>query len=76
MSQPVTVRGSRTVELEFPGNGAPVFTVENRSSEVWVDDISVYTFVTDGELYSMDGEELSCLEAVRNLNRSLGSAGE
>lgn len=76
MSQPVTVRGSRTVELEFPGNGAPVFTVENRSSEVWVDDISVYTFVTDGELYGMDGEELSCLEAVRNLNRSLGSAGE
>ena len=76
MSKSVSVKGSRTVELEFPGNGAPVFTVENRGAEVWLDDIFVYTFVTDGELYGMDGEPLACLEAVRNLNRSLGVAGE
>ena len=44
-------------------------------TEAWVDDIFVYTFVTDGELYGMDGEPLACLEAVRNLNRSL-VAGE
>lgn len=40
--------------------------------DVWLDDICVYNFVQDGQLYDMDRNELPCLEGVRELNRLLG----
>ena len=38
---------------------------------VYVDNIQVYTHVTEGKLYDIDGNPDSCLEAVRTLNASL-----
>lgn len=42
------------------------------AGEVWLDNICVYNFVQDGQLYDMDGNELACLDGIRELNRMLG----
>ena len=73
MSKSVNVTGERTVDLEFTAPSFSALTIENRGAEVWVDDISVYTFVTRGEVYEMDGEPGPCLEAVRQMNQALGT---
>lgn len=39
--------------------------------DVYLDNICLYNFVQDGQLYDLDGNELSCLEGVRELNRML-----
>lgn len=39
--------------------------------DVYVDNISVYNFVQDGQLYDLDGQELPCLEGIRSLNQML-----
>ena len=38
---------------------------------VRIDDVKVYSFVTEGGIYHMDGTPGPCLEAVRTLNRLL-----
>ncbi len=73
VSKSVNVNGERTVDLEFGPLTSTTLTIENRGAEAWVDDVSVYTFVTHGELYGMDGEPGPCLEAVRQMNQALGS---
>lgn len=71
MSKSVNVNGQRTVDLEFGPLSAASLTIENRGAEVWVDDVSVYTFVTHGELYGIDGEPESSLESIRRMNQAL-----
>ena len=39
--------------------------------DVYLDNINVYNFVQDGQIYDLDGNELSCLAGVRELNRRL-----
>ena len=73
MSKSVNVTGERTVDLEFAAPSFSTLTIDNRGAEVWLDDISVYTFVTRGELYEMDGKPGPCLEAVRQMNQALGT---
>ena len=39
--------------------------------DVYVDNISVYNFVQDGQIYDLDGRELPCAEGIRKLNQML-----
>jgi len=73
--------GSRTEEVIVDGKGTfdlnfgklEYGTVQFRATdELWLDNICVYNFVQDGQLYGMNGEELSCLEGIRTLNQMLG----
>lgn len=41
------------------------------NGDVYLDNIEVYNFIQDGQLYGIDGEELSCLEPIRQLNSML-----
>lgn len=77
----VSVRlGSRTEEVlvdketQFDLNfGTTEYErVEFRArDEVYLDNICVYNFVQDGQVYDLDGNGLSCLEGLRTLNRLL-----
>ncbi len=73
--------GSRTEEVIVDGKGTfdlnfgklEYGTVQFRATdELWLDNICVYNFVQDGQLYGLNGEELSCLEGIRTLNQMLG----
>ena len=47
-------------------------TVKIRADgEVWLDNIEVYNFIQDGQLYDTEGNELGCLEAMRQLNEEM-----
>ena len=69
-TEEVMVDGKGTFDLNFGKleYGAVRFAA---ADELWLDNISVYNFVQDGQLYGMDGEELGCLEGIRALNRML-----
>ena len=47
-------------------------TIENSGASLYVDDVKVYTWITEGEIYGFDGQPGSCLEALRQLNEELG----
>ena len=40
-------------------------------AKVYVDNISVYNFVQDGQIYDLDGQELPCAAGIRALNQML-----
>ncbi len=66
------INGSRAVELQFSNCSAGDITISVSSgSPVYVDDIQVYTFVTQGELYNLDGTEGPCIDALRRMNQNL-----
>lgn len=77
----VSVRlGYRTEEIlvdgetQFDLNFGPIEydRVEFRArDEVYLDNICVYNFVQDGQVYDLDGNALSCLDGLRTLNRLL-----
>lgn len=69
-SQTVAVNGKQQIFLEFPADCLGEFSISSDRT-VYVDNIQVYTHVTEGKLYNMDGSPDSCLEAVRTLNASL-----
>jgi hypothetical protein len=66
----IQISGKRDVDLNF---GRCEFDQISFSTDgyVYLDDISIYNFVQDGQLYGQDGEELSCLGAIRSLNAQL-----
>lgn len=70
VSKLVNVKGSTQVELDFGELDFTKITIAC-DDEVFLDNINVYTYEQDGQLYGLDGEELSCIEAVRALNDSL-----
>ena len=45
--------------------------VFSTDGEVYLDNLYVYDFVQDGQLYSMDNDELGCLAGVQTLNQEL-----
>lgn len=69
-SQTRTVQGKQQIVLEFPMGSLGEFSISSDRA-VYVDNIQVYTHVTEGKLYDIDGNPDSCLEAVRTLNASL-----
>ena len=66
----IAVKGNQKVSLEFAG-GLPGELSITADDQIYVDNIQAYTFVTEGKLYDMDGNEESCIEAVRTLNQKL-----
>ncbi len=69
-SKTTGVQGKQQVYLEFPQDSLGEFSISSDKA-VYVDNIQVYTHVTEGKLYDMDGNPDVCLEAVRALNGSL-----
>lgn len=68
----VDVKEERRVELKFSNCQPSDFTISVSGGKgACVDDIQVYTFVTQGELYNMDGSEGKCIEALRLMNQKL-----
>ncbi len=74
------ILGSETQEVMVDGKGwydlnfgsAEYRQVRFRADgDVYLDNINVYNFVQDGQIYDLDGNELSCLAGVRELNRRL-----
>lgn len=58
-----------TVELVFENGGTGlVFTADGLC---YIDNVKVYNRVQEGQLYDLDGEEGTCIEAIRKLNRKL-----
>ncbi len=70
----ITVFGKEQFDLNF---GCLEYgQVEFRSDgDVYLDNIYVYNFVQQGELYDLDGNELDCLDGIRKLNQSLEDFG-
>lgn len=64
----VEVHGKQEVDLNFGKISAYNFVSFTSSGVVYLDNIQVYNFVQDGQLYGLDGEELGCLDAMRRLN--------
>ena len=68
----VDVKEERKVELKFSNCRPSDFTISVSGGKgAYVDDVQVYTFVTQGELYNMDGSEGKCIEALRLMNQKL-----
>lgn len=68
----VDVKEKRMVELKFTNCQPTDLTISVSGGKgAFVDDIQVYTFVTRGELYDMDGSEGKCIEALRLMNQKL-----
>ncbi|MCD8084664.1 MAG: hypothetical protein LUE86_14450 [Clostridiales bacterium] len=69
-SREVTVDGRQTFDLDLGKLNYSIleFTADG---EVWLDNIQVYNFVQDGQLYDMDGAPLSCLDSMRTLNAQM-----
>ena len=70
VSKLVNVKGDTQVDLDFGPLNFTKITIAC-DDEVYIDNVNVFTYEQDGQLYSLDGEELSCIEAVRELNDSL-----
>ena len=65
----VNIDGSQDYFLEFAGRDNQI--TFSADGTVYVDNVNVYDFETDGKLYSMEGTELEMIGAVRQLNGSL-----
>lgn len=66
----VEVDGPQQFDLNF-GEISYYEVSFSADSEVYLDNIHVYNFVQDGQLYDVDGNELSCIQALRTLNASM-----
>lgn len=66
-----TVSGEGRVKLCFEGIQPSALSIENQGAVLYVDDVQVYTHVSQGKLYDMSGEPLEGIQAVRTLNRLL-----
>lgn len=56
------------IELVFEGGDGLSFTADTRC---YIDNVKIYNRIHEGQLYDVDGQELSCIEAIRKLNRKL-----
>ncbi len=63
----VQVMGEGQYELNFDRLEYDVITFRTYG-DVYLDNINVFNFVQDGQMYDIDGRELSCLTAMRQLN--------
>lgn len=70
MSQTVKVNGPKQYDLNLGRKGFYEVSFET-DGDVYLDNIHVYNFVQDGQLRDIDGNELSCMGAMRTLNASM-----
>lgn len=70
VTKEVQVQGKKQFDLNFGRLFYDEIRFEARG-EVYLDNIEVYNFIQDGQLYGIDGEELSSIDAVRMLNGQL-----
>lgn len=70
VTKEVQVHGKKELDLNFGRLFYDEVRFEARD-EVYLDNIEVYNFVQDGQLYDIDGEELSSINAMRTLNRMM-----
>ena len=70
MSQTVEVNGRNQYDLNMGRRGFYDVSFET-DGDVYLDNIHVYNFVQDGQLRDVDGNELSCMNAMRTLNASM-----
>lgn len=68
-TQTVTAGNGSVVELTFPDGGSGLTVTADRLC--YIDNVKVYTRIQEGQLYTMDGEEGTCLAAIRRLNKKL-----
>ncbi len=68
----VRVNGKQQVDLNFGKISAYNSVSIATKGVVYLDNIQVYNFVQDGQLYGLDGEGLGCLDAMRSLNQMMG----
>lgn len=66
----VHVDGPGQFDLNF-GKCAYDEVLLRAGGEVYLDNIQVYNFIQDGQLYDIDNNELSCLSSMRALNRAM-----
>lgn len=60
----------KVYSMEFPARQYESVTFRSQGN-AWVDDVKVYTFVTQSEVYHFNGSPGMALDAVRELNRLL-----
>lgn len=70
VSKTMQINGNRQIELNF-GRIADGKLSFQSTGTVWLDDVNVYSYEQDGQLYDLDDGELSCIEAMRVLNKSM-----
>jgi len=68
-TQSATAGGGEVVELIFQNGGQGLSFTADRLC--YIDNVKVYGRVQEGQLYTLDGEEGTCIKAVRRLNRKL-----
>lgn len=69
-TQQIEVQGSQMYDLNF-GKISYYDVSFTTDAGVYLDNVEVYNFVQDGQLYDIDGNELSCLGAMRTLNAAM-----
>lgn len=69
VTKTVRVQGRKQYELEF-GQTAYSQLAFRADGEVYLDNVYLYDFIQDGQLYDLDGGELGCLEGIRKLNQN------
>lgn len=67
----VTVEEDGTVRIPMGVSDSSEFSVTCLEGEVKLDNIKLYSYITEGGIYGEDGEPGPYLEAVRELNRLL-----
>lgn len=70
MIRTVEVNGPKQYDLNLGRKGFYEVSFE-ADGDVYLDNIHVYNFVQDGQLRDIDGNELSCVGAMRALNASM-----
>lgn len=66
----IPVYGKKSIDIVFPSQIAKEVSFSG-NTEIYIDDINISTYEQDGQLYSIDGKEESCIDAVRYLNQTL-----
>ena len=72
VSKAVTISDARQVDLDFGNVVLDEFYIQSRGADLRIDDLKVYTWITEGEIYDFEGQPDSCLEGLRQLNGALG----
>ena len=70
MSQTVEVNGPKQYDLNLGRKGFYEVSFET-DGDIYLYNIHVYNFVQDGQIRDIDGNELSCMGAMRTLNASM-----